>query len=420
MNLLHPNCAALDVHKKTVVVCHRKQRPDGEADTQTRTFSTMTADLLVLSDWLIACEVTHVAMESTGEYWKPVYNILEAAFSAECLLLVNASHVKNVPGRKTDAKDSEWLAELLAFGLVKASFVPPPPQRQLRELSRHRYNFVRERVNLVNRLQKTLESANIKLASVASDVLGKSGRAMLEALVAGSTDSQALAELALGKLRSKREQLARALEGRVGPHHRFILSELLCQIDSLDETIDRFNAAIQEACQAEAPFGEAVARLDTIPGIARCAAEQIVAEIGTDMGRFPSAAHLAAWAGLAPGNHQSGGKRYPGRTRQGNLSVRRVLIEAAHAASHTKETFLSAQYHRLAARRGKKRALVAVAHSILVICFHLISRKQDYQELGADYTDRQKPDATVRRLVGRLSRLGYDVYLNPKAEPVAA
>jgi transposase len=265
-----------------------------------------------------------------------------------------------------------------------------------------------------------LESANIKLASVASDVLGKSGRAMLEALVAGSTDTQALAELSRGKLRSKREQLARALDGRMGAHHRFILSELLCQIDSLDDTIDRFDAAIQEACQAEAPFGEAVERLDTIPGIARSAAEQIVAEIGTDMNRFPSAAHLAAWAGVAPGNNQSGGKRLSGRIRPGNQNLRRVLIEAAHAASHTKETLLSAQYHRLATRRGKKRALVAVAHSILVICFHLISRKQHYQELGADYHDRQKPEATVRRLVGRLTRLGYDVYLNPKADPAAA
>ena len=420
MNLLHPNCAALDVHKKTVVANHRVQRADGTADAVTRSFSTMTHDLLALCDWLVAAGATHVAMESTGEYWKPVYNVLEGVIDPSCLLVVNAAHVKNLPGRKTDANDAEWLAELLAHGLVKASFVPPPPQRQLRELTRHRYNFVRERVNLVNRLQKTLESANIKLASVATDVMGKSGRAILQALVQGSTDTAALAELSKGRLRGKREQLVQALEGRVQEHHRFILSELLCQIDSLDETIARFDAAIAQACEAQAPFAEAVERLDTIPGIARSAAEQILAEIGADMGRFPTARHLAAWAGVAPGNHESGGKRLSGRIRQGNLSLRRVLIQSAYAASHTKDTSLSAQYHRLAARRGKKRAAVAVAHSILIICYHLISRKQDYQELGADYTDRQKPEATVRRLVSRLTRLGYDVQLNPKSVHVAA
>ena len=420
MNLLHPNCAALDVHKKTVVANHRIQCPDGNADSTTRTFSTMTHDLLALSDWLVACGATHVAMESTGEYWKPVYNILEAAFTPDSLMVVNSAHVKNVPGRKTDSNDAEWLAELLAHGLVKASFVPPPPQRQLRELTRHRFNFIRERVNLVNRLQKTLEGANIKLASVATDVMGKSGRAILEVLVHGCTDAAAMAELSKGRLREKREQLAQALDGRVQAHHRFILSELLCQIDSLDDTIARFDAAIEQACEAEAPFAEAVERLDTVPGIARSAAEQIVAEMGADMNRFPTAAHLAAWAGVAPGNHESGGKRLSGRIRQGNLSLRRVLLQAAHAAAHTKETFLSAQYQRLAPRRGKKRALVAVAHSIAVICYHLISRKEKYRELGSAYADRQKPEATARRLVTRLTRLGYDVQLNPKAALIAA
>jgi transposase len=410
----------MDVHKKTVVASHRVHRPDGDADFVVRTFSTMTCDLLALSDWLVACGVTHVAMESTGEYWKPVYNILESVFPSECLMVVNAAHTKNVPGRKTDANDAEWLSELLAHGLVKASFVPPPPQRQLRDLTRHRTNFIRERVNLVNRLQKTLEGANIKLASVATDVMGKSGRAILEAIVQGSTDTAAMAELSKGRLREKRELLAQALDGRVQAHHRFILSELLCQIDSLDETITRFDAAIEQACKTEVPFDEAVERLDTIPGIARSAAEQIVAEIGTDMSRFPTAGHLAAWAGVAPGNHESGGKRLSGRIRQGNLSLRRVLIQAAHAAAHTKETSLSAQYHRLAPRRGKKRAAVAVAHSILIICYHLIKDKQNYQELGADYADRQKPEATVKRLVSRLVKLGYDVQLNPKPVLIAA
>jgi transposase len=420
MRVLHPNCAALDVHKKTVVASHRVQRGDGDADSTMRTFSTMTGDLLALSDWLIASGATHVAMESTGEYWRPVYNILEGMFTQESLFVVNATHTKNVPGRKTDANDAEWLAELLAHGLVRASFVPPPVQRQLRDLTRHRTNFIRERVNLVNRVQKTLESANVKLASVATDVMGKSGRAILEALVHGSTDTAAMAELSKGRLREKRELLAQALDGRVGAHHRFILSELLCQIDSLDETIARFDAAIDEACKAEAPFDEAVERLDTIPGIGRSAAEQIVAEIGTDMNRFPSEGHLCAWGGVAPGNHESGGKRLCGRIRQGNLSLRRVLIQAAHAAAHTKETSLASQFHRLAPRRGKKRAIVAVAHSILVICYHLIKDKQNYKELGPDYADHQKPEATVKRLVSRLVRLGYDVQLNPKAVPVAA
>jgi transposase len=417
MNVLYPNCAGLDVHKKMVVACHLVREANGEPRVQKRTFSTMTVDLLALSDWLQAGGVTHVAMESTGEYWKPVYNILEGVFEPDCLLVVNAGHVKNVPGRKTDASDAEWLAELLQHGLLRASFVPPPAQRELRELTRHRTNFVRERVNLVNRLQKTLESANIKLASVASDVLGKSGRAMLEALVAGQTDPALLAELSKGRLREKREQLEQALTGRVQAHHRFILSELLCQIDSLDETIARFDVAIQEAC---APFEEAVERLDTIPGIARSAAEQIVGEIGTDMGRFPTAHHLAAWAGVAPGNHESGGKRLSGRIRQGNLALRRVLVQAAHAAAHTKDTYLSAQYHRLVGRRGKKRAAIAVAHSILVICYHLIARNETYKELGGNYFDQRKPEATVRHLVNRLQQLGYNVTLDPQEAQAAA
>jgi transposase len=420
MKILHPNCAGLDVHKKTVVASHRVQQADGTEQTVTRTFSTLTSGLLSLSDWLVASGATHVAMESTGEYWKPVYNILEAAFSPENLMVVNSAHIKNVPGRKTDAKDAEWLAELLGNGLVKPSFVPPPPQRQLRDLTRHRLNFIRERVNLVNRLQKTLEGANIKLASVASDVMGKSARAILDMLIQGCTDTEAMAQLSQGRLRQKRELLAQSLDGRVQPHHRFILTELLCQIDSLDESIARFDAAVEEACAKETPFAEAVQRLDTIPGVSHSVAEQVVAEIGVDMSRFPTAGHLAVWAGVAPGNRETGGKKLPTRTRQGNLFLRRVLVQAAHGAAHTKETFLSAQYRRLLPRRGKKRAIMAVAHSILVICYYLISRKEDYQELGSDYADRQKPEATVHRLVSRLTRLGYDVQLNPRAVVAAA
>ena len=414
MKVLYPHCAGLDVHKKTVVACIVHRDAAGDPVFTKRTFSTMTVDLLKLSDWLQSAGVTQVAMESTGEYWKPVYNLLEGHFD---LVVANSRHVKNVPGRKTDASDAEWLAELHQHGLVRASFVPPAPQRELRELTRHRSNFIRERVNLVNRLQKTLESANIKLACVATDVMGVSGRAILDALVAGQTDSGLMADLSRGRLRSKRAELEKALEGRIKGHHRFILGELLCQIDSLDETLARFDTQIEEVCR---PFAQAVERLDTIPGIGRVAAEAIVAEIGVDMTRFKTDAHLAAWAGVAPGNNQSGGKRLSGRLRQGNQALRKVLVQAAHAAAHTKDTYLSAQYHRLVGRRGHKRAILAVAHSILVIAYHLISRNEDYRDLGADYFDRRKPEATVRRLLSRLTQLGYEVTLNPKQAPTAA
>jgi transposase len=403
MDVLYPNCAGLDVHKKTVVACHLTRDTKGKEIFTKRTFKTMTADLLLLSDWLMARGVKQVAMESTGEYWKPVYNILEGHFE---LVVANSQHVKNVPGRKTDANDAQWLAELHQHGLVRASFVPPAPQRDLRELTRHRSNFIRERSNLINRVHKTLESANIKLACVATDVMGVSGRAILDAIVAGQTEAVLMAELSRGRLRSKRAELEQALEGRVKGHHRFILGELLCQIEGLDETIARFDAQIEEACR---PFAEAVERLDTIPGIGRVAAEAIVAEIGADMSRFPSADHLASWAGVAPGNHQSGGKRLSGRIRKGNQALRKVLVQAAHAAAHTKDTYLAAQYHRLVGRRGKKRAIIAVAHSILVIAYHLISRNEDYKDLGANYFDERNPQATARRLVSRLTRLGYHV-----------
>jgi transposase len=289
---------------------------------------------------------------------------------------------------------------------LKASFIPPLGQRELRELTRHRTNFVRERATLVNRVQKTLESANIKLASVASNVVGVSGRAMLAALLTGQTDTAQMAELAKGRLRDKRDQLSKALEGRVKPHHQFVLTELLGQIDSLDETIARFDAEIEKYCR---PFEEAVALLDTIPGVARRSAEVIISEIGNDMSRFPTANHLAAWAGVAPGNNESAGKRYSGKTRKGDQALEVALIQAAHAASHTHNTYLAAQYHRLAARRGKKRAIVAVAHSILVIAYHLIQRKEPYRELGADYFDKRRPEATAKRLLMRLQKLGYDV-----------
>jgi transposase len=400
MQVMYERCAGLDVHKKTVVACVLS--PAGQ---ETRTFGTMTADLLALADWLLACGCTHVAIESTGDYWKPVFNILEGTCE---VILVNAQHVKAVPGRKTDIKDAAWLAELLQHGLLRASFIPPVAQRELRDLTRYRSTFIRERVTLINRVQKLLEDANIKLAAVASDIMGVSGRAILAAPIAGHTDPHTLAELAKGRLRSKREPLAKALEGRVKPHHRFVLTELLCQIDSLDETIARFDAQIQEI---SGPFEEAVGLLDTIPGIARHTAEMIVAEIGTDMRRFPTADHLASWAGVAPGNYESAGKRASGKTRKGNRFLRTTLVQAAHAAARTKGTYLSAQYRRLAARRGKKRAILALAHSMLMMTYYMIQRQEPYREAGADFFDRLQPEDTARRLVKRLEHLGYHVTL---------
>jgi len=414
MDVVYTQCAGLDVHKKTVVAAIIVPDGQGGLHKETRTFGTMTVDLLALSDWLMGHGVTHAAMESTGEYWKPPFNILESNFE---VMLVNAQHVKAVPGRKTDINDAEWLADLLRHGLLRASFIPPVGQRELRELTRHRSNFVRERATLVNRVQKVLESANIKLASVASDVMGVSGRAMLAALIEGHASPAEMADLAKGKLREKREQLVKALEGRVKPHHRFILTELLCQIDNVEEAVSHFDEQIQLLC---VPFEAAIALLDTIPGVARQTAEIIVSEIGIDMSRFPSAAHLAAWAGVAPGNNESAGKRRSGKTRKGNQALGVALNQAAHGAAHTKGTYLSAQYHRLAGRRGKKKAILAVAHSILVIAYHLIKRQEPYRELGGDYFDQRRPEATAKRLVKRLQQLGYEVVIQSQPANVAA
>jgi transposase len=408
MEVVHRNCAGLDVHKKVVVAA---TLVEGRAK-EFRSFGTMTFDLLELSDWLMNSGVTHVAMESTGEYWKPIFNILENNFE---VMLVNAQHISKVPGRKTDVSDAEWIADLLRHGLLTASFIPPVGQRELRELTRFRSTFVKERATLVNRVQKVLESANIKLASVASDVVGVSGRFMLEAIIAGTATPEQMAELSKGKLRNKREELSRALEGRVKPHHRFVLTELLSQIDNLEETIARFDQEIVEYCR---PFEDAVVLLDTIPGVARETAENIVAEIGIDMSRFPTANHLASWAGVAPGNNESAGKKRSGRVKKGNKPLGVVLNQAAHAASRTKDTYLSAQYHRLAGRRGKKRALVAVAHSILIISYFMIKRHVPYYELGSDYFDKRRPETTAKRLVSRLEHLGFQVSLQQMSIPV--
>lgn len=408
MNILYPCCAGLDVHKKTVVACRITQDTNGKQSEEVKTFLTMTPDLLRLSDWLRAGGVTQVALESTGVYWQPVYNILEAHFPliTRVRVPVNPRHFKNVPGRKTDVKDAQWLAELLQVGLLKPSSCPPPAQRELRDLVRYRSTLIGERATLSNRIQKVLESANIKLASVATDVLGVSGRAMLEALIAGERDPAVLAELAKARLRNKKALLEQALTGKFTDTQGFILTHLLTLIDTLEESIDAFDQRIEESCQ---PFAEAVTRLDTIPGVGQAVAEVIVSEIGTDMSRFPSPAHLCAWAGVAPGNKESAGKRLSGRVRQGNRALRSALLQAAHAASHQKDTYLSAQYRRIAYRRGPKKAALAVAHSILVIAYCLMERQEEYRDLGGDYFDKRRPDATVRRLTQRLEQFGYRV-----------
>jgi len=403
VDVVHARCCGLDIHKKLVVACLITPGQGTAARKEIRTFGTMTDDLLALGDWLAGAGCTHVAMESTGVYWKPIYNLLEGTFE---LLLVNARHVKTVPGRKTDVRDCEWLADLLRHGLLRPSFVPDREQRELRDLTRYRMALVRERSSETNRLAKTLEGANIKLGSVATDILGKSGREILVELAAGATDPAALADLARGKLRTKLPELERALVGRFGAHHRFLVAQQLGHIDYLDEVIARLSAEIAERLR---PFEDALIRLDTINGVGRMTAEVIVAELGTDMSRFPSDRHAASWAALCPGNHESAGKRQSGKTRKGNRYLRTALVEAAQAAGRSRNTYLSAQYHRLAARRGKKKAAVAVAHSILVISYHLLKDGTDFHDLGGDHFDRRDRDALERRLVQRLEALGNKV-----------
>jgi transposase len=409
MDVIYSRCCGLDIHKKTVVACLISGAPGQQPQKEIRTFRTMTAELLLLADWLQAAGCTHVAMESTGVYWRPVYNLLEGLFT---LLVVNAQHIKAVPGRKTDVKDAEWIAELLRHGLLRGSFIPSKPQRQLRELTRHRTTLVQDRARVINRLQAVLEDANIKLAAVVTDIRGVSARAMLEALIAGQRDVDALADLARGRLRTKRDQLAEALQGYFTSHHSFLVTEYLGQIDYFDDAIDRVSALIAQHLEAEQ---EAVALLDTIPGVSQRTAEILLAEIGTDMTRFPSAKHLASWAGMCPGNYESGGRRLNGKTRKGSRWLRQVLVEAAHVAAKTKGTYLAAQYRRIAARRGKKRALIALGHTILTIVYHLLTRKQPYRDLGAAYFDTRDQRRIEHRLVRRLEGLGYRVSLQPNA-----
>ena len=436
MRQVYRRCAGLAVHKKSVVACRGRIKEQGEREQEVRTFGTMTCDLLQLVDWLGEWEVTHVAMESTGEYWKPVYNLLEGNVE---VLLVNAQHVKHVPGRKTDVQDAEWLAELLLHGLLKASFIPAKPQRNLRDLTRYRTNLVQERARLVQRVQKVLENANIKLASVATDVLGVSGRRMLDALIEGKADAATMAQLAKGRMRTKLPELQQALTGVVDDHHRFLIAQHLVHIDFLEEQLETVAQQIEQHLTtmpnvpplpppAATPPGSnedtppltwqaAIAILDSAPGVDETAAQQVLAEMGINMQQFPSADHLSAWGGLAPGNRQSGGKRFHERLSAGNRQLRTIMVQCAWAASRTKGTYLAALYRRLSARRGKKRATIAVAHSLLVSFYHMLSNQQPYQELGADYFDQRQKDVKTDWLLQQLNKLGYTVQLEPLAAP---
>lgn len=413
MQVVYERSAGLDVHKKTVVACRILAKATEEGQVEIRTFGTMTAELLRLADWLRAGGVTHVAMESTGVYWKPVFNLLEGDFE---VLLVNAKHIKFVPGRKSDVKDAQWIAQLLQHGLLKASFIPELPQRELRELVRYRTHLIQERTREVNRIQKVLEDANLKLASVATDVMGVSGRSMLQAIVAGQDDPTALAELAKGRMRPKIAALEQALTGRVRDSHRLLLRMHLEHIDELNAKIRELD---QEIDHLMPPFDpeQLVERLDAIPGVGPVTAQIVIAELGLDMSRFPTHSHAASWAGLAPGKNESAGRNYSARTLKANRYLRTALVEAAHAAGKT-ATYLGEKYRRLARRRGKKRAAVAVARTLLTIIYHMIRQGSAYIERGATYFDQLHPQATEQWLTRRLEKLGFRVTLEPL--PMAA
>lgn len=456
MQVIYRCCCGLDVHKKLIVACLISSNEAGELQKEIRSFTSMTKDILALADWLTSAGCTHVAMESTGVYWRPIWNLLEEQFG---LLLVNAQHIKAVPGRKTDIKDAEWIADLLQHGLLRASFVPPAPQRRLRELTRYRSTLLAERARLVNRLHNVLEDTNLKQTAVVTNVMGLSARDMLDALLQGETNPEVLAKLARGKLRKKRADLEQALVGRVDDHHRFLLTSLLTHIDFLDEQVADCNRQIEQVLvspsdeqaelassasddqqqeqtpmsvetvsmlaqapeaeaelQAPLSYQEAVALLDSIPGVNQRIAEIFIAEVGTDMQRFPTAQHLASWVGICPGNHQSAGKQIRGTTRKGDRWLRQALIEAAQGAMRTKDTYLSAQGRRLTHRRGKKRAVVAVAHTILVIAYHLLHRRQSYQDLGSNYFDERERTTIARQSVRRLEQLGFKVTLETSGE----
>lgn len=409
MEVLHRVCCGLDVHKDSIVACIRRVADDQSVSEQVQSFATTTAGILELGDWLAGQQVTVAAMESTGVYWKPIWNLLEARLT---LMLVNPQHIRQVAGRKTDVKDAQWIAQLLSCGLLRPSFVPDRPQRQLRDLTRTRASLTQDKARLVNRLQKQLEDANIKLASVASDVMGASGRDMIRALIDGKLSAAEMADLARQKLRARIPQLKEALSGQVNEHHRFMLKLLLDQIEHLEQQIGKLDHRIQEVM---GPLERnAVELLDEIPGIDARAAQNIIAEIGCDMSRFASAGHLASWAGVCPGNNQSAGKRKSGRMTEGNRFLKSTLNQCAWAASRKKDSYFHAQHRRIASRRGVKRATMAVAHTQLCVCWQLLKHGQCYQDLGSGYFEHLNEDRVKRQLIKRLEGLGYDVKLEKK------
>jgi len=405
VEILFERCCGLDVHKKSVTAC--AITPEGK---EIRTFGTMTEEVFALVAWVKEKGCTHVAMESTGVYWKPIYNLLEIEDIE--ILVVNAQHIKMVPGRKTDVKDAEWIADLLRHGLLKGSYIPDRGQRELRELVRYRKSLINERTREVNRLQKVLEGCNIKLSSVASDITGVSAKAMLKAIIDDAADPVVIAKLAKGKMKNKQKELEKALAGLVGEHQKMILTTQLKHIEFIDEQITELDQEIKERMR---PFEEELALLETIPGVGRKTAENIAAEIGIDMSRFPKDANLASWAGMSPGNNESAGKRKSGKTTKGNKSLRSTLVIAARAAAKSKDTYLYAQYRRIASRRGGNRAAVAVGHTILIIAYHILKNREPYKELGADYFDRRKKDMVVSNAIKRLKDLGYKVTVEAAA-----
>ena len=409
MDVVNERCAGLDVHKKTVVACVRVPGLDRRRRKVTRTFSTTMAGLQALRDWLADHGVTRAAMESTGVYWRPVYAVLEPCFE---LLLVNARHVKHLPGRKTDVKDSEWLAQLLEHGLLRGSFIPPAPIRDLRDLTRRRKALSRDRGKEITRVAKTLELANVKLGSVVSDIMGVTGRAILKAMIEGEEDPQILAGLARGSLCRKRKELAEVVPGLMRDHHRFLLREQLETIDHLSERIRKLDARIEAVTR---PFASAIELLESMPGVARLAAEAILAETGDDMSRFPTAGHFASWARVCPGNHESAGKRRSASTGKGNAWLRAALSQAAWAASRTKGSYYRALYHRHKARGGPKKAIVAVQHAMMVAIWHMFSRGTMHEDLGPDHFQGHDKKRRLRYLVGQLRKLGVDVPLEGAA-----
>jgi transposase len=411
MDVMLERCCGLDVHKRDVVACLLMGPTERAPTKEVRRFSTVTAGLRELREWLVQAGCTHLAMESTGPYWKPVFNLLEDAMT---VLLANARHIKNVPGRKTDVKDCEWIARLLRHGLVRGSFIPPRPIRELRDLTRYRRQLVEEGARERNRIQKVLEDANLKMGSVVTDVFGVSGQAILEAIVAGQGTPEQMAQLARGRLRSRLPELTQALDGLPSLHHRFLLRQMLDHVARVEEQVEELDRRITEQL---APFHADIERLQTIPGIKETGAATLVAELGTNMDQFPTDAHVAAWAGMCPGNNESAGKTRSTHMRHGNAWLCTALIEAGWAASRTKGTFLKGMYHRIAARRGRKRAIVAVGHKLLIIAYHVLKQRRPYLELGEHHVDALRHDVTKRHLLRRLQDLGYTATLEPLDVP---